>query len=267
VRQLEKSCYNGVWTDWREVAHKDDLTPAQGAGSHNAVYRGKYLGNAVTDAQYAAITAGSFDDLFIGDYWTIGGVNYRIAAFDYFYRSGDAELTKHHVVIVPDTSFYNAQMNSQDVAIGGYAGSLMRTTNLANAKDTINDAFPGHVLTHRQYFTTGVAASTGIPITGAWSDSSVEIMSEIMVYGSYSFAPTSSPTTNGTTIPVNYTISKSQLPLFSFRPDLISNRISYWLRDIVSAQNYANVNALGYTYYNGASTNYGVRPAFSIFGA
>jgi hypothetical protein len=25
VRQLEKSCYNGVWTDWREVAHKDDL--------------------------------------------------------------------------------------------------------------------------------------------------------------------------------------------------------------------------------------------------
>ena len=24
------------------------------------------------------------DDLFIGDYWTISGVNYRIAAFDYW---------------------------------------------------------------------------------------------------------------------------------------------------------------------------------------
>ena len=30
----------------------------------------------------AAIEAGTFEDLFIGDYWTIGGVTYRIAAFD-----------------------------------------------------------------------------------------------------------------------------------------------------------------------------------------
>ena len=51
-------------------------------GAHNAVYRGKFLGNTVTAAQYAAIKAGTFDDLYIGDYWTIGGVNYRIAAFD-----------------------------------------------------------------------------------------------------------------------------------------------------------------------------------------
>ena len=50
------------------------------AGAHNAIYRGKSLGSTVTTAQYAAIKAGTFDDLYIGDYWTIGGVNYRIAA-------------------------------------------------------------------------------------------------------------------------------------------------------------------------------------------
>lgn len=45
------------------------------AGAHNAIYRGKSLGSTVTTAQYAAIKAGTFDDLYIGDYWTIGGVN------------------------------------------------------------------------------------------------------------------------------------------------------------------------------------------------
>ena len=67
--------------------------------------RGKYLGSSVTVEQYAAIGAGTFDDLFIGDYWTIGGVNWRIAAFDYWYGFGGGTLGKcqtHHVCIVPD---------------------------------------------------------------------------------------------------------------------------------------------------------------------
>ena len=42
------------------------------AGAHNAIYRGKSLGSTVTTAQYSAINAGTFDDLYIGDYWTIG---------------------------------------------------------------------------------------------------------------------------------------------------------------------------------------------------
>lgn len=82
------------------------------AGAHNAIYRGKSLGSTVTTAQYAAIKAGTFDDLYIGDYWTIGGVNYRIAAFDYYLNSGDTNCTTHHVVIVPDTCLYNAQMHN-----------------------------------------------------------------------------------------------------------------------------------------------------------
>ena len=52
------------------------------AGAHNAIYRGKSLGSTVTDAQWTAIGAGTFDGLYIGDYWTIGNITYRIAAFD-----------------------------------------------------------------------------------------------------------------------------------------------------------------------------------------
>ena len=52
------------------------------AGAHNAIYRGKNLGTSVTTAQYNAIKAGTFDDLYIGDYWVINGKTWRIAAFD-----------------------------------------------------------------------------------------------------------------------------------------------------------------------------------------
>ena len=65
--------------------------------AHNGSYRGKYLGTSVTAEQYAAISAGTFEDLYIGDYWTIGGVNYRIAAFDYYWNCGDTALTTHQV--------------------------------------------------------------------------------------------------------------------------------------------------------------------------
>ena len=78
----------------------------------NGLYRGKFLGNSLTSAQSAAIQAGTFDDLYIGDYWTINGVNYRIAAFDYYYQCGDgynantnptgSTVTTHHGVGVPD---------------------------------------------------------------------------------------------------------------------------------------------------------------------
>ena len=73
------------------------------AGSHNGIFRGKNLGTSVTQGQWTAIQNGTFDDLYIGDYWVIGGFNWRIAAFDYYLNCGDASFTSHHAVIVPDT--------------------------------------------------------------------------------------------------------------------------------------------------------------------
>ncbi len=242
-----------------------DMTYTRGydnAGSHNAIYRGKFLGNTVTDAQYAAIAAGTFDDLYIGDYWTIGDSNWRwrIAAFDYYYRVGDVELTKHHVTIVPDTNVYTAQMNDTDIIAGAYIGSLMRTANLEQAKTIINNAFPGHVLTHRQRLSN--AASSGRVSGVAWVDASVEIMSEYMVYGTGIFTPAAT----GTSTPSNYFTSKSQLPLFGFRPDLISNRLTYWLRDINSDPRFVIVGSGGDATTAAPTYSTGVRPSFSIIG-
>lgn len=238
------------------------------AGAHNAIYRGKSLGSTVTTAQYAAIKAGTFDDLYIGDYWTIGGVNYRIAAFDYYLNSGDTNCTTHHVVIVPDTCLYNAQMHNTssggwesgaaNTTAGGYVGSDMYKSNLEQAKTTIKSAFSGHVLKHRIYLTNAVA--NGRASGGAWCDSEVDLMCEQMVYGSGIFSPVS----DGSNVPANYRVEKSQLPLFQHEPSRICNRNNWWLRDVITASYFASVNSSGCASYTGASSSFGVRPAFCI---
>lgn len=238
------------------------------AGAHNAIYRGKSLGSTVTNAQYAAIKAGTFDDLYIGDYWTIGGVNYRIAAFDYYLNSGDTNCTTHHVVIVPDTCLYNAQMHNTssggwesgaaNTTAGGYVGSDMYKSNLEQAKTTIKSAFSGHVLKHRIHLTNAVA--NGRASGSAWCDSEVDLMCEQMVYGSGIFSPVS----DGSNVPANYRVEKSQLPLFQHEPSRICNRNNWWLKDVITASYFAVVTGGGHADCDSASTSYGVRPAFCI---
>jgi hypothetical protein len=106
------------------------------------------------------------------------------------------------------------------------------------------------------------AVKDGKPSGGSWFDSTVDLMNENMVYGSNIFLNGS----DGTTIPYNYRVSKSQFPLFMFRPDyiMIPSRQWYWLRDIVSAARFANVNNDGYASCSDASYACGVRPAFAL---
>ena len=228
------------------------------AGAHNAIYRGKNLGTSVTAAQYAAISAGTFEDLYIGDYWVINGVNWRIAAFDYYLNCGDTSCTKHHVVIVPDTCLYNHVMNDTNITTGGYVGSKMYTEGLEQAKTTIKAAFSGHVLSHRVYLTNAV--TDGHPSAGAWCDSEVDLMNEQMVYGGAIFMPIA----NGSTVYTNYRVEKSQLPLFAHEPSRICNRATWWLRDVVTASLFAIVTGNGNAGYYYASDSLGVRPAFCI---
>ena len=250
--------------DLRELINSkhDDLAGrlnASGAGAHNAIYRGKNLGSVVTEAQYAAINAGTFDDLYIGDYWTIGNVIYRIAAFDYYLTTGDTACNTHHVTVVPDTQLYTHCMNDTNITTGAYVGSKMYTEGLNSAKETINTAFgSAHILNHRQYLKNAV--TDGYESGGSWYDSTVELMTEQNVYGCKVFGNCQ----NGTALPASYTVDKSQYPLFAFRPDLISNRQWFWLRDVVSAAYFAGVADYGNAGYANASGAVGVRPAFSI---
>ena len=229
---------------------------ADGAAAHNCIYRGKNLGTSVTAEQYTAISSGKFTDLYIGDYWVINGVTYRIAAFDYYYNCGDTNFTKHHVVIVPDTSLYKAQMNTSNVTTGGYTGSAMYKSNLAQAKTTIKAAFgSAHVLTKRELLTNAVNGNT--PSGWAWFDSDVELMNEVQAYGSVAWGTHDG---NG----FNVASGDGQFPLFRFDRTKLHNREDYWLRDVSSAPYFSRVGYDGRAGASLASASFGVRPAFCI---
>lgn len=255
---------NGVKVITVENLHKglqDDIDSvrnvlADGAAAHNCIYRGKNLGTSVTAEQYAAISSGKFTDLYIGDYWVINGVTYRIAAFDYYYNCGDTNFTKHHVVIVPDTSLYKAQMNTSNVTTGGYTGSAMYKSNLAQAKTTIKAAFgSAHVLTKRELLVNAVNGNT--PSGWAWFDSDVELMNEVQAYG---FVAWGAHDGNG----YNVASGDGQFPLFMFDRTKLHNREDYWLRDVSSATGFSFVRRGGYAGGGDASASRGVRPAFCI---
>ena len=247
-----ENLHKGLQTDIDSVRN----VLADGAAAHNCIYRGKNLGTSVTAEQYAAISSGKFTDLYIGDYWVIKGVTYRIAAFDYYYNCGDTNFTKHHVVIVPDTSLYKAQMNTSNVTTGGYTGSAMYKSNLAQAKTTIKAAFgSAHVLTKRELLTNAVNGNT--PSGWAWFDSDVELMNEVQAYGSVAWGAHDG---NG----YNVASGDGQFPLFMFDRTKLHNREDYWLRDVASAARFSVVGAFGNAVYYDASYSFGVRPAFCI---
>jgi hypothetical protein len=241
----------------------------QNAGAHNSIYRGQDITDLFYDGTLSEqIAAGTFDDIFVGDY--IIGKNsnrkYIVADLDYRLHCGDTECTTHHVLMIPDRNIGTAQMNSTNITTGAYTGSEMYTTHLATYKNIIrNDFETGHILTHRSYLPNAV--SNGYESGGAWVDSDIELMNELMVYGSNIFHNV----TNGTNIPTNYTIDKSQLSLFKLDKSKIvalndaGGRESWWLRDVVSSAAFAYVGSDGNVNNYSASSSRGVRPAFLIY--
>ena len=229
------------------------------AGIHNAIYRGKNLGTSISSAQSTAIRNGSFDDIFVGDYWVINGTTYYVADCDYMLRCGDTDLTTHHVVVVPATSLYSAQMNATNITDGGYVGSVMYTTNLAQALTKIkNDFGEGHILTFKNLLVN--ATANGAPSNWAWYSRQLDLMNEEMVYGTRAWSQYNQ---NGYDTGCN----KSQLALFKHRHDLITIRgVWYWLRSVRSASNFCVVTYFGAASGNrGASSSDGVRPFFLVY--
>lgn len=240
------------------------LTSGSAAALKNCLPRFKYLGTSVTSEQWAAIQNGTFDGLFLGDYWTINGVDYIIVAFDYWLNTGDTPCTKHHVVVIPRVNLYTYKFNPTNTTEGGYVGSDLYKNGLTQAKTTINSAFgSAHILSHRQHLMNAV--TNGKPTGSDWYDSTVELMNENMVYGGRQFSPMPDGTNPQNTCR-NYTIDKSQLPLFHLAPWLIRSRQWYWLRDVVSAAGFADVDSLGNADSYSASHAGGVRPVVGLIG-
>ena len=241
---------NGVTTqlDIHDAVHLG----ANSIPFHNAYPRCKYLGTSITDAQNTAIKNRTYDDLFIGDYWTINGVNWRIVAIDYYYNVGDTNFDKGNIIVMPDTVLYNAQMNETDTTAGAYGGSLMRTQNLNNARTVAQNAFGSHLANHRIVLANAV--DTSGPSSWTWYDSDgVELPNEVQIYGTRVWGSALKG--------FDVATQKQQFPLVNIRQ-------IYWLQDVSSnsvSSFFASVFYDGCADgYFGASWSHGVRPSVTL---
>ena len=244
--------------DWMKSKLTLESLASNSIPFHNSYPRCKYLGTSITDAQNTAIKNRTYDDLFIGDYWTINGVNWRIVAIDYYYNVGDTNFGKGNIIVMPDTVLYDAQMNTADTTAGAYAGSLMRTQNLNSARTIAQNAFGSHLANHRILLANAVNDSG--PSDWGWYDSDgVELPNEVQIYGTRVWGSALKGFDVGT--------QKQQFPLLVLAPQFVNTRQSYWLQDVSSISVsgvFAFVGCDGGAAGYGASVSLGVRPSVTL---
>ena len=242
----------------------DDLTAmvlTNSAAVKNCFFEDKKIGTTITEEQSAAIKAGTFEGLAVGNYWENGGIKYRIAGMDIFYMCGDNASLGHHVVVVPDKCIKTGDgstthwMQDTDTTTGGYVNSKMFTDTLPNViLPIVEEIFGDHILQHRAILSNAV--SNGLTTGWAWYDRKIDLMCETMLYGTNVFG-------NGK---YNVGFGHKQFPLFRMKHELIhAQRSSFWLRDVVSPSNFAICASNGYANSNRASSTWnGVRPFFLL---
>ena len=259
------------------------------AGFHNSIYRGVNLKThwgltsdaAVVEKVVANIQNGTFEDLFIGDYFNVsmttslGGtenVVCVIAGFDIYLKCGDGDnyLNQHHAIIVPRDCFATtSQMNTTDTSAGGYKGCKLRNDVLPIYATALKAALNNHIIKHRELLTKTVNTNitsggyhgwTGASSEWDWYDSELELMSECEVYGA----------TINSSSRFDTGIAKSQLPLFAHNPAMIQANMTgagrqwYWLKDVAHSPCFCIVGSDGIADYGWAALSGGVRPRFLI---
>lgn len=225
--------------------------------SRREMVRGKSLGSQLTLEQIAAITDGTFDDLFLGDYWERNGVRWRIVDFNYYAGLQDAEgnIVGPHIIVMPDNRLYLAKMNSTRTTEGAYASAGIRETGLAQAAQLAESVFEGHVIRMRDFLSTAmtdefISAASFRPVY-------VELPSEIMMYGFNLLSKRSDGA-----IRQFSTLNIQQLALLRHNPTYIrpQDGSSMWLRDPVSSTQFASLSPSGLPTPAFADNNYGIRP-------
>ena len=245
-----------------------------GAALHNSIGRGANLGSSLTTDQRDTIDSGLFKDMYIGDFWQIGGRNYRIAAFDYYRRRPTANNTAvpHHVVLIPDTLMAdNVAMHSSADNTFGYTGTTMYTSTLngtgsGTIRGTIYSAFgSAYVLSHTQALSSsaqsGVTSGEGTVTGMATPSVDVVIPTAANITGKSHQTILSDPSYYSDD-------DDMQFPLFAFRPEfqVVSGK-RYWLRDVLKSDSFAIMLPNGNVGRRQATNNteVGVRPVFCIY--
>ena len=286
---------NLTFTSSMSKAEYDEYIKS-GVALRRNTYRGKDITDYYTGEQtingkdlYKQISDGTFDDIYVGDYFTgKSGKIWLIADLDNYWHQGDSgdTFTKHHATIISDGNLEVFSMNHEDTTEGGYVVSDMVKTILGDkleANDTtilgkyIFPDFGNHVLKYRNQLTNAMEptrinqtgeikvnqdnsiSGTGASSNWAWYDRYLDLMSEVNVYG----------TTVWSSSGYDIGIDNRQYAIFQLRPELINQtmsgtRFAYWLKAVAHSKAFVDVNQSGRANLCNASNTDGVRPRFLI---
>lgn len=228
-----------------------------GAAAHNAICRGKKLGNTLTSEMLASIRDGSFNDLYVGDYIETEDNIYRFMDFDYFLGcvsgASGGRIERHHAILVPDKVMSSSAIDNypevtQPKETHMYVNKLPEITQtLKGIFGNDNVAMMDRVITK-----TVNGESTGWD----WVNVGADLLTEVMVMGHSSW---------GQWVGFQTGIMKGQLAGFRYSHSLMCSNKDYWLRDKRSATNYALISFDGYSSSDTGSLQHGVRPFFVIW--
>ena len=228
--------------------------------AHRQNFRGgKNLGSVFTAFQLARIKNGSFEDMFVGDYWVYLGVTYRIVDINYWVGMGNPVTNAPHLVIMPDTVITTAAMHSSNNTAAGYNSMTGRAAGFGTSLANINTFFgAANVLSYRDRITTTVTANGATAV--GWIGAKYEHPSELMIHG----ASTVGFATNSAGVSYPSSIATQQFSLFRLVPRFIKSNASYWLRDAASLSQFAVAEASGGAYVSPLTVSYGYRPFFLV---
>lgn len=227
------------------------------AAAHNAIYRGKKLGNALTSEMLASIRDGSFSDLYVGDYIETEDNIYRFMDFDYFLGcvSGvsGGKIEKHHAVLVPDrvmgsSAIDNHPDTTQPKETHMYVNKLQEITRtLKNIFGNYNVATMDRIIPK---------TTNGEPTNWDWVNVGADLLTEEMVMGHGSW---------GQWPGIQIGVLKGQLAGFRYSHFLMCSNDDYWLRNKRSVTNYALISSGGISSSDIGNLQHGVRPFFVIW--
>lgn len=256
------------------------------AAAHNSVYRGKDLTSHFNNGgMSAAIAAGTFDDIFPGDYIiksvTVNGTTYSnvkwiVGDLDYNYGTGYKNPTVHHVLLFAETNLGKAQMNTSNTTSGGYQNcNFFKNTRPLYDTGIVNAFGTDHVLEHSEMLSNAMNSTAASPAGMGWTGTSYwswgttdatdgtypwrhdiksNIFSHTMLIG---HSPFGSAADVGT--------QAKQIAATRLNPSLwFIDGTWCWCRDVASTASFAVAGGGGYANGNGASNSGGVRPYFLL---
>ena len=231
--------------------------------NHNCFYRGADITSYLTDNSLWDRIAGingytEFEDLYLGDYIilennitanesTKEGTNKVIIAGFKLYKY----IEGNHLVMLPDTDFGAAAMGASS---SGYKGTNLHQEILNGASASISSQLETIFTTHLKSYSTKLVNSlnnSGLPESTEDTTLKTILLNEIEITGSRIWGA------NGH----NIGNENIKLPIFNFISPFGN---SYWLRDIITEDNYCNTSYNGEISSKIATEKSGIKAKFII---